>query len=89
MLLRAQGVRRTGAAALEMAYVAAARYDGYWENKLNLWDCLAGILLVKEAGGTVTDYRGGDQLLYQKRPQVLATNDLIHEEMSIVLVTAR
>jgi myo-inositol-1(or 4)-monophosphatase len=89
MILRVQGVHRLGSAALDLAYVACGRLDGYWETKLNLWDCLAGVLLVQEAGGKVTDYRESENLLYQKRPQVLASNGLIHNEMSIVLVTAR
>ncbi|NJL94359.1 MAG: inositol monophosphatase [Anaerolineae bacterium] len=89
MLLRAQGVRRIGSAALDLAYVAAGRLDGYWEMKLHMWDCYAGIVLVQEAGGRVTDYRESEQLLYQKHPQVLATNGKIHNEMSVVLVTAR
>lgn len=85
MLMQVQGFVRTGSAALDLAYVAAGRLDGYWEQKLNLWDCLAGIVLVEEAGGRVTDYQGKLDLVYQKRPQVLATNGLIHEEMRKVL----
>ncbi|MBZ0306442.1 MAG: inositol monophosphatase, partial [Anaerolineae bacterium] len=85
MLMQVQGFVRTGSAALDLAYVAAGRLDGYWEQKLNLWDCLAGIVLVEEAGGQVTDYQGKVDLVYQKRPQVLATNGLIHEEMRRVL----
>ena len=53
------GVRRFGAAALDLAYVAAGRYDGFWENGLNPWDIAAGIVLVREAGGFVTDLQGG------------------------------
>jgi myo-inositol-1(or 4)-monophosphatase len=89
MALRVQGIRRVGSAALDLAYVAAGRFDGYWEMKLNMWDCFAGIVLVREAGGKVTDYRESDQHLYQKHPQVLATNGHIHSEMSVVLVTTR
>lgn len=89
MMMRCQSVLRLGSAALDLAYVATGRVDGFWEQKLNLWDCLAGILLVQEAGGKVTDYREGENLLYQKRPQVLASNGLIHNEISIALVTAR
>lgn len=89
MSTRTQGVLRLASAALDLAYVACGRLDGYWEQKIQLWDCLAGIILVQEAGGKVTDYRESENLLYQKRPQVLATNGLIHNEMSVVLVTAR
>jgi myo-inositol-1(or 4)-monophosphatase len=85
MIVRAQGFRRTGSAALDLCYLAAGRVDGYWEQKLHLWDCLAGIVIVQEAGGTVTDYRGKMDLVYQKRPQVLATNGRIHQEMQGVL----
>lgn len=85
MMMKVQDVRRPGAAALDLAYVAAGRLDGFWELKLNLWDCVAGIALIKAAGGKVTDLNGKLDLLYQKRPQVLATNGLIHDEMQKVL----
>lgn len=74
-----QTLRRPGAAALDLAYVAAGRFDGYWESGLKPWDCAAGVVLVKEAGGRVTDYNG--------RPyeiggyDILANNGLLHEEM--------
>src|SRR5436189_141167 len=55
------GVRRFGSAALDLAWVAAGRMDGFWEDDLDLWDTAAGVLLVKEAGGFVTDYRGADR----------------------------
>jgi myo-inositol-1(or 4)-monophosphatase len=57
------GIRRLGSAALDLAYVAAGRYDGYWEMKLKPWDIAAGILLVKEAGGFVSDFVGGNSML--------------------------
>ena len=60
---RVAGVRRFGAAALDLAYVAAGRFDGYWERDLGAWDIAAGILLVTEAGGKVTDAQGGDDVL--------------------------
>lgn len=85
MLLHVQGVRRTGSAALDICYVAAGRLDGFWELQLQLWDCLAGIVILEEAGGKATDLRGKEDLLYQKRPQLLATNGLIHDEMRGVL----
>ena len=58
----ASGVRRFGSAALDLAFVAAGRYDGYWENGLNPWDIAAGIVLVREAGGFVTDLAGGRKM---------------------------
>ena len=60
---RVAGVRRFGAAALDLAWVAAGRYDGYWERDLNRWDLAAGVLLVTEAGGRVTDAEGNDDVL--------------------------
>ncbi|HEY2359456.1 MAG TPA: inositol monophosphatase family protein [Phenylobacterium sp.] len=60
---RVAGVRRFGSAALDLAWVAAGRYDGYWERDLNPWDLAAGVLLVTEAGGRVTDADGGDDVL--------------------------
>ena len=57
------GIRRPGSAALDLAYVAAARYDGFWEMSLKPWDTAAGLLLVKEAGGLISDFRGGNQFL--------------------------
>jgi myo-inositol-1(or 4)-monophosphatase len=67
------GVRRPGSAALDLAYVAAGRYEGFWEFGLQPWDIAAGILLVREAGGHVTDIGGGSDVL--KTGNVLATND--------------
>ena len=60
---RVAGVRRFGAASLDLAWVAAGRFDGYWERDLNAWDLAAGVLLVREAGGKVTDAEGGDAVL--------------------------
>jgi myo-inositol-1(or 4)-monophosphatase len=78
------GVRRYGAAALDLAYVAAGRYDGYWENGLNPWDVAAGILIVREAGGFVTDLSGQRYELGAKN--ILATNDGLHHKLSELLV---
>lgn len=75
-----QGVRRGGAAALDLAYVACGRLDGYWERGLSPWDIAAGIVLVQEAGGQVTAYDGGPQKLDTGR--ILATNGLIHQDLS-------
>src|SRR4029077_8433696 len=57
--LRSHGVRRAGSAAMDLAYTACGRYDAYWEFNLNAWDTAAGVLLVQEAGGTVTHFTGG------------------------------
>jgi myo-inositol-1(or 4)-monophosphatase len=67
------GVRRFGSAALDLAWVAAGRYDGFWEEGLQPWDIAAGILLVREAGGFVGDFAGRDRAL--ESGQVLATNE--------------
>ena len=77
---RAFGLRRAGSAALDMAYVAAGRLDGYWEFKVSPWDVAAGILLVQEAGGTVTAIDGAPVALADKL-HILANNGLIHTEM--------
>jgi len=64
LMQKTHGIRRMGAAAVDLAYVAAGRFDGFYEYNLNSWDMAAGILLIKEAGGTVTDFRGGDNYLF-------------------------
>jgi myo-inositol-1(or 4)-monophosphatase len=73
------GIRRFGSAALDMAWVAAGRFDGFWEEDLKAWDIAAGILLVREAGGFVTDFRGADRAL--ELGQVVAGNDIIHSRL--------
>ncbi|GAA0730379.1 inositol monophosphatase family protein [Sphingomonas japonica] len=73
------GIRRFGSAALDLAWVAAGRYDGFWESDLKPWDVSAGILLVKEAGGFVTDFRGQDMAV--ERNQYLAANDVLHSKL--------
>lgn len=75
-----QGVRRSGSAALDLAYVACGRLDGYWERGLSPWDITAGIVLVEEAGGQVTAYDGGPLVIRSGR--VLATNGYIHQALS-------
>jgi myo-inositol-1(or 4)-monophosphatase len=80
------GIRRFGSAALDLAWLAAGRYDGFWEENLELWDIAAGILLVREAGGFVTDFRGGDQGL--TKGQVLAANDQLHSKLHKLLAGA-
>jgi myo-inositol-1(or 4)-monophosphatase len=77
--LRSHGVRRAGSAAIDLAYVACGRLDGYWEFKLNPWDTSAGYLLVEEAGGRITHF--DDSRFTLDSREVLATNGLIHAEM--------
>lgn len=77
--LRSHGVRRAGSAALDLANVASGRYDGFWEFNLNPWDTAAGVLLVLEAGGTVTRFDGSTFRLDSR--EVLASNGLIHREL--------
>ncbi|MBI3596046.1 MAG: inositol monophosphatase [Nitrospirae bacterium] len=81
--LRAQGVRRTGSAALDLCYVACGRFDGFWEMKLSPWDTAAGFLIATEAGATVTDFGNRPYQIYLK--EILATNGKIHREMIEVL----
>lgn len=76
-------VRRLGSAALDLCWVAAGRFDGFYEHKLQAWDSAAGFLMVEEAGGRVTDYKGNYYSVYQ--PQILATNGKIHAEMLSVI----
>ena len=83
LLVRSRGVRRAGAAALDLAYVACGRLDGFWEIKLKPWDTAAGILLVEEAGGRVSDFRGNTYTPYL--PEIVATNSHIHQEMQNLL----
>ncbi len=82
-----QGVRRGGAACLDLAYVACGRLDGYWERGLSPWDIAAGIILVKEAGGLVTAYDQSQQRLDTGR--LLATNGLIHVALSYELLQTK
>ena len=77
--LRSHGVRRAGSAALDLAYVATGRLDAFWEFNLNPWDTSAGILMVEEAGGQVTDFSGGQFKLDSR--EILASNGLIHTEL--------
>jgi myo-inositol-1(or 4)-monophosphatase len=76
-------IRKMGSAALDIAYVAAGRCDGFGQRNLNYWDIAAGIILTKEAGGYITDFEGGDK--YVKNKTILATNSKISEEMIKVL----
>ena len=72
-------VRRLGSAAIDLCWVACGRFDGFYEHKLEPWDSAAGSLIVKEAGGKVTDFTGGEFSVYQHR--ILATNGIIHDQM--------
>lgn len=87
LALRAQAVRRLGSAALDLCYVAAGRFDGFWELRLGPWDMAAGGLMVLEAGGRVTSVRGGPWSL--DGPGVVATNGHIHAAVLEALVAAR
>jgi myo-inositol-1(or 4)-monophosphatase len=80
------GLRRFGAAALDLAFVAAGRLDGYWERNLSPWDMAAGMLLVREAGGFVTDIDGGDAMFAKRH--IVAGNETIHRELQALLKTA-
>jgi len=82
-LVRVQGLRRAGAAAMDFVALASGQVDGYWEFGLNPWDIAAGVLLVQEAGGTVSDMEGGT--LNLQSPRLLATNGVLHAEMSEIL----
>ena len=82
-LSRARAVRRLGSAALDACYVAAGRLDGFWEHGLNAWDIAAGVLLIQEAGGLVTDLDGGPFTLRSGR--ILATNGRVHDAMREVI----
>jgi myo-inositol-1(or 4)-monophosphatase len=79
MLGRARAVRRLGSAAIDLCYVAAGRFDGFWEKQLHAWDVAAGALIVAEAGGVVTTMDGSTH--QSRKGSVLATNGLIHQEM--------
>lgn len=82
-----QGVRRAGAAALDLAYVAAGRIDGYWEHGIKIWDMAAGVVIVEEAGGTVSDYDQGQLDIESGR--VVATNGLVHSLLCQSLLSIR
>lgn len=76
-------VRRLGSAAIDLCWVAAGRFDGFYEHKLQAWDSAAGFLMITEAGGRVTDFEGNDYSPYQ--PHILATNGKLHEELLAVV----
>ena len=82
-LLKSRGVRRDGSAAIDMAYVACGRFDGFWEEGLHAWDVAAGVLLIEEAGGRVSYYDDSKFSIYE--PPICADNGLIHTEMLQIL----
>lgn len=86
LLMRARALRRPGSAALDFCYVACGRIDGFWELYLHPWDCAAGAVIVKEAGGMVTKLDGSGYSHYDK--EVLATNGLIHKKMIRELISS-
>lgn len=79
LVYSSRGIRRLGSAALDLAYVACGRFDGFYEYSLNPWDVAAGAFIIKQAGGEVTDFKGGDDYLYGK--QIIASNGIIQKEM--------
>lgn len=81
--VRTQAIRRAGSAVLDLCYLAAGRFDGFWELKLRPWDMAASSLIVKEAGGMITDFRGGEFSIY--KGDTLASNGLIHQDMIDIL----
>jgi myo-inositol-1(or 4)-monophosphatase len=84
--MNAQALRRDGAAALDLCYVGCGRFDGFWELNLSPWDMVAGGLIVSEAGGRVSDFSGGRFSPY--KPEIIASNGLIHEPMIEVIAMA-
>ncbi len=87
MMARTSGVRRLGAAALDMAYVAAGRLDAFWERTLSPWDIAAGTILVREAGGYVTDLSGGQQ--FMTHGDVVCGNETMVRAIRTVVADAR
>jgi myo-inositol-1(or 4)-monophosphatase len=79
LAMLSHGVRRAGSAALDLAYVACGRLDAFWEFSLNPWDIAAGVLMIREAGGTCSDMHGGP--LTMRGPHILADNSLVHGEI--------
>lgn len=85
-MLDTLAIRRAGSAALDLCYVAAGRFDGFWESNLAPWDMAAGVLMVTEAGGEVTDFYGGKDFL--TKGEIIASNKIIHASMKEVLAKA-
>ena len=87
MAIKVQAIRRAGAAALDLAYIAAGRFDGFWELKLKPWDTAAGSLIVQEAGGSISDMTGNNWNI--SSPGMIASNGLIHQQMLDILKKTR
>ncbi|KQS33626.1 inositol monophosphatase family protein [Dyadobacter sp. Leaf189] len=83
LMQRTHGIRRMGAAAVDLAYVAAGRFDGFYEYNLNSWDMAAGVLMIKEAGGKVTDFQGTDNYLFGG--DIIATAGPAHQQLVEVI----
>ena len=83
LIRRCRGIRRAGSAAIDLCYVAAGIFDGFWELELMPWDTAAGILIVEQAGGTVTNFNGSKFSIFDK--EIVATNDRIHNELLNIL----
>lgn len=81
--LKVQGLRRTGTAALDLCYVAAGRFDGFWEVKLNPWDMAAGVVILLEAGGKVSNFTGSAHSIYGQ--ELVASNGILHQSMLNIL----
>ena len=86
VMAAAAGVRRFGAAALDLAYLAAGRYEGFWERGLNSWDIAAGVIIVREAGGFVSDFKGRDKAL--ETGEIVAENSELHAPLRKLLSVA-
>ena len=76
-------IRKSGSAALDLAYVAAGRYDGFWQREINYWDIAAGIILLRESGGFISSLNGDD--FTQKKIDIIATNSKIYKELKGLL----
>jgi len=83
-LIRVQGIRRCGSAAMDLCYVACGRFDGFWELKLQPWDMAAGALIAQEGGGLISDFKNREFSIFDS--EILATNGLIHQQMVDVLL---
>ena len=79
MMKNCHGLRRLGSAAVDLAYTACGRFDCYYEYNLNAWDCAAGVVIVRQAGGEVVNFSGGDEVLDSR--ELLATNGKVTGEM--------
>ncbi len=89
LMRQTRGIRRLGSAALDLCYVAAGRFDAYWEQKLHSWDLMAGALCVLEAGGKITDYEGVNATQAFRSGRLVATNGRVHDALLQALQTAR